>query len=140
MKFIILLLSFFTLISLSRSYSNSEYLTRIHNERYYQDYFADSINAKSEVYMSDRTRLDIMTDEFAIEVDFANKWAESIGQSLHYASLTGLKPAVLLIVEDIKKDKKYLDRLVPLCYKLDIKLYVIYSNLNTKEIKPTLTY
>ena len=35
--------------------------------------------------MPDGTRCDILTDTHAIEVDFADKWAEAIGQSLNYA-------------------------------------------------------
>lgn len=38
-----------------------------------------------EVVAPDGTRCDILTDEYAIEVDFANKWAEAIGQALNYA-------------------------------------------------------
>ena len=39
-----------------------------------------------EVVMKDGTRCDILTSTHAIEVDFAKKWAEAIGQSLNYAS------------------------------------------------------
>ena len=41
--------------------------------------------------MLDGTRCDILTDTHAIEVDFADKWAEAIGQSLKYATQTGKK-------------------------------------------------
>ena len=42
-----------------------------------------------EVVMKDCTRCDILTATHAIEVDFARKWAEAIGQSLNYAMHTG---------------------------------------------------
>ena len=35
--------------------------------------------------------MDCLTDECIIEVDFSNKWARSIGQSLYYAHITGGK-------------------------------------------------
>lgn len=47
--------------------------------------------------MPNGTRADCMTERLAIEVDFASKWAEAIGQSLNYAAVTGKQPAVILI-------------------------------------------
>ena len=38
------------------------------------------IGGKVEVVMKDGTRCDILTATHAIEVDFAKKWAEAIGQ------------------------------------------------------------
>ena len=55
----------------------------LHKESYYQNIFCDKMGGKTEVVLKDRTRIDCLTDKYAIEVDFANKWAESIGQSLH---------------------------------------------------------
>ena len=76
-------------------------------ERYYQEIFADEVNGSVEVVMSDGTRCDILTETHAIEVDFARKWAEAIGQSLNYSTLTGKIPGVLLILEK-DSDEKYL--------------------------------
>jgi len=56
------------------------------SERYYQEKFAKEIGGQVEVVMKDGTRYDILTSTHAIEVDFAKKWAEAIGQSLNYAS------------------------------------------------------
>ena len=47
--------------------------------------------------MPDGTRCDILTDTHAIEVDFADKWAEAIGQSLNYAMQTGKKAGIVLV-------------------------------------------
>jgi hypothetical protein len=44
-------------------------------------------------------RIDCFNDEFAIEVDWANKWAESVGQSLYYAGATNRKPGIILLSE-----------------------------------------
>ena len=68
------------------------------SERYYQEKFAREIGGQVEVVMKDGTRCDILTSTHAIEVDFAKKWAEAIGQSLHYALHTRKRPAVALIV------------------------------------------
>lgn len=43
-------------------------------------------------------RIDVVTQDFAIEVDFIQKWHEGIGQALHYGSATGKRPALVLIV------------------------------------------
>ena len=60
--------------------------------------------------MPDGTRCDCLTDTHAIEFDFGNNWAESIGQSAHYSLQTKKKPGVVLILEKIK-DRKYWIRL-----------------------------
>lgn len=107
---------------------------RINKEVYYQDYFANEINGKTEYVLFDRTRVDILTFEYAIEVDFANKWAEGIGQCLYYSLVTDKKPGVLLIMEYPEKDKKYLNRLIEVSNKYNIKIWTIDSNNNISVI------
>ena len=68
------------------------------SERYNQEKFAREIGGQVEVVMKDGTRCDILTATHAIEVDFAKKWAEAIGQSLNYAMHTGKRPGVALVV------------------------------------------
>lgn len=63
-----------------------------------------------EYVLPDKTRIDCLTDEYAIEYDYAKKWAESIGQSLYYAKMTGKKPAVAIIVAD-SSELKYVNRI-----------------------------
>lgn len=64
----------------------------------------------------------IAMGSYAVEVDFADKWAEAIGQSMHYARLTGKEPAVLLILEK-KGDERYLQRLEQTAYW--IRVFII---------------
>lgn len=68
------------------------------------------IGAEVEFRLEDGTRVDCLTDEYAIEVDWAHKWAEAIGQSLYYADQTGRKPGILLIVGC--HDWRYVTRLL----------------------------
>lgn len=63
-----------------------------------------------EYRLPDKTRIDCLTDEYAIEFDWAKKWAESIGQSLYYAEMTGKKPAVAIILRS-SNDEKYIKRI-----------------------------
>ena len=96
-----------------------------HNEKYYQTILCNELDGVMEQSLLDRTRIDCLTDEYAIEVDFSKKWAESVGQSLYYAEMTGKKPAIALIVRDNKKDKRHLKRLRVLANKYDIKIFEI---------------
>ena len=58
---------------------------------------------RAEVRLADRTRVDCLTDEYAIEADFAGKALkpyEALGQAVHYSRMTGKKPGMLLIVTE----------------------------------------
>ena len=96
------------------------------SERYYQEKFANEIGGKVEVVMKDGTRCDILTATHAIEVDFAKKWAEAIGQSLNYAMQTGKRPGVALIVLS-PSDNKYIERVrkINAEYGLGLTIYPI---------------
>ena len=96
----------------------------LHYEKYYQKKLCTTLGGTMEVVLQDRTRVDCLTQRYAIEVDFAKKWAESIGQSLYYASLTGKEPAIGLII-DLPKEQRYLKRIKRLCELYDIKLFLI---------------
>lgn len=76
-----------------------------------------------EYILEDRTRVDCLTPEFAIEVDFAHKWAEAIGQSLYYGHMTGRKPGVLIIVGD--GEHRFIRRFHNATIGLDIQLFTI---------------
>jgi hypothetical protein len=95
----------------------------IYNERYYQSKLCEKLNGKMEYILRDRTRVDCLTDEYAIEVDFAKKWAEGIGQSLYYAHMTHRKPAIGFIMS--KDDNRFLKRLQVIADKFNIKIYKI---------------
>lgn len=75
-----------------------------------KDFVDNYCSGYVEYTLPDKTRVDCLTDEYAIEFDFAKKWAESIGQSLYYAKQTGKKPAVAIILKK-QSDKKYVQRI-----------------------------
>lgn len=52
---------------------------RLNSEAYYQKIAAEKCNGETDVTMPDGTRCDIVAETHAIEVDFAEKWGESIG-------------------------------------------------------------
>jgi hypothetical protein len=96
-----------------------------YKEKHYQTLLCNELDGVMEQSLLDRTRVDCLTDVYAIEVDFAKKWAESVGQSLYYAEMTGKKPAVGFIVRDNKKDRRHLKRLEVLAKKYHIKIFKI---------------
>lgn len=95
-------------------------------EQYYQNIWCSRFYGVSEVKLPDKTRVDCVTKHYAIEFDFADKWAEGLGQSLHYARMTGKTPAVVLIIED-PADFVYYKRLKPLAKQTGVKLWYIKS-------------
>ncbi len=76
-----------------------------------------------EFVNSDFTRVDCLTARHAVEFDFANKWAESIGQALHYQLMTGKRAKVVLILEHPKKQMVYFERVKKLAeiYDFDVE-------------------
>ena len=82
----------------------------LHPEKYYQDLWCTDQGGRAEVVMSDKTRCDCLTDTHAVEVDFARKWYEALGQSLYYSMQTGKRAGILLIIES-DDDLKYWFRL-----------------------------
>ena len=82
----------------------------LHPEKWYQEKWCDAKGGKTEVVFEDRTRCDCLTNSHAIEFDFGKKWAESIGQALHYSIETGKRAGVVLILEK-SGDYKYWSRL-----------------------------
>ena len=85
--------------------------------------------------MKDGTRCDILTATHAIEVDFAKKWAEAIGQSLNYALHTGKRAGVALIVLS-PSDKKYIERVRKISaeYSLGLTIYSIDGGGASKSL------
>ena len=70
----------------------------------------------------DGSRVDILTQKYAYEVDWSSKWAEAVGQSLYYAAATGKKPAIILLMKDRKAEQKYYLRCLVVCSRHDIHL------------------
>lgn len=81
-----------------------------HLESWYADALAVELSAKTEVRMRNGTRCDVLSSTHSVEVEFAEKWCESIGQALNYASQTGRRGAVALILES-DSDERFLVRL-----------------------------
>lgn len=119
------------LVTLFVGLSANAYITHEHNEYSYQKAWAEKHNAIMEYKLDDGTRVDCLTSTHAIEFDFANKWAESVGQALYYAIKTGKKPMVILILENPQKQMLYFNRVKKLAnaYNFEVQ-YVTKDILN----------
>ena len=82
-----------------------KYVIHHHSESSYQHAWCSAHNGIEEFENSDKTRVDCLTDTHAIEFDFADKWAESVGQALHYSYMTGKRAKVVLILENPEKQR-----------------------------------
>ena len=91
-------------------------------EAYYVNQWCTSDFGRKEAVLWDLTRVDCLAKDYAIEFDFARKWAEAVGQSLYYSKMTGKKPAIALILTSIT-DYRYLKRIERL--DNDIKVFLI---------------
>lgn len=105
-----------------------------HNEASYQNAWCSANGGVTEYENNDFTRVDCLTATNAVEFDFANKWAESIGQALHYQLMTGKRAKVVLILEDPQKQMVYYKRVKALAlkYNFDVE-YVTPAILNLKN-------
>ena len=92
-------------------------------EREYQAEWCSAVGGETEHRLPDGTRVDCLTDVYAIEFDFASKWAESIGQSLYYGICTDRKPDVVLILEK-ESDARYLPRIETVAEEHGITVWI----------------
>ena len=81
-------------------------------------------NFTNLIKTTNRTRVDCLLTEYAIEFDFADKWAEAIGQALYYGEATNRTPGIVLIMENPVRDLKYLIRMFRAIQSSGIKIRV----------------
>ena len=96
----LLTLIFFVLTTSAYTQSSPRY------EKDYADYIQSLIGGEREVQVVGG-RADLVTDEYAIEIEWAPKWKEAIGQCLWYAMNTGKKPGIILIIENPNQFKYF---------------------------------
>ena len=117
---------------LSQKHINKEF---VYQNKFCETLTNNGVNNLKEVRLIDNTRCDIVTEEHAIEVDFASKWGESIGQSLHYGLILHKKAGILLIIES-EKDFKFLQRLLVTAKVYNITVWTINDKFKINQIKP----
>ena len=123
-KIIILFLLFLFILPASAKH--------VHPEKYYQKQWCDAHKGKMEYRLKDGTRVDCLTDKYAVEVDFAKKYHECLGQAQHYSARTGKQGACILIVEELN-DLKYVHALRKTIYKKKLNVRSLIKQ--TEEFK-----
>lgn len=105
-----------------------------HVEKVYQNSTCKSLGGQEEVVTDSGTRCDCLTPTYAIEYDFAHKYAESIGQSINYAFHFDRKPGIVLIIED-QSDKHFLEELLweNDVAKLNITIWSVDQSMKLKQ-------
>ena len=88
--------------------------------------WCDSRGGIVEFRTKDGTYVDCLTDTYAVEAEFDNKWKEAIGQSLHYAESTNRRAAIQFIKRQNSR-KDYYGEMVRVInkYQLPITIYTI---------------
>ena len=101
----------------------------LHHEKWYQDKWCIEHGGRTNVRMPDGTYCDCITDEYAIEFDFAPKWAEALGQSLNYGLQSNRQAAIVLILES--------DRQLPLWIRLNSVIQNFHLPITTWSLSPS---
>ena len=94
---------FILLLTINTAYAKK------YKESHYQATDCKIRGGKTEVVIKGG-RIDCETKHFVIEYDFADKWAECLGQALFYSAAKDKFGICSLILES-KKDFKYIDKL-----------------------------
>lgn len=68
------------------------------DERTWQDRYCEGMEL--EKHLPSGGYVDCLSPQYAIEVEWAEHWAEAVGQSLYYASATGRKPGIILLCRE----------------------------------------
>lgn len=67
------------------------------HEADYVDRWCEDAGGAAEYRLPDRTRVDCLLDDYAIEFDWTAKWGECIGQAAFYGEMTKKKSVCILI-------------------------------------------
>jgi len=93
----------------------------LHKEAAYRDAWC---KGRTEVTLHDGSRVDCLTENYAVEFDFAPKAFEALGQAIHYARASGTDPAIVLIIEQ-ESDWRFYKRVRRTAAKRGVKLWYI---------------
>ena len=122
-------------------------------ESLWRDALATLLRGRTEVRIPEG-RVDVLTDEEAIEVDFQHKWKEGLGQCLVYARATGRRPVLALITygENAGETTRHTEALFAVaeehCASNGVRLVVLRPSRNdefvradpTKKGRPIVTH
>mgnify|MGYP000707675155 CR=1 FL=1 len=102
-------------------------IVQARSESYYQRLYCSGMELEHQ--LPSGGRVDCLSPEYAIEMDWAEKWAEAVGQSLYYARATERDPGIILLCpsSDIHAEglcRSYLYRLADALSQIEGKVAV----------------
>ena len=86
-----------------------------------------------EAPLWDRSRVDLLGPDMAIEVDWSSKWAEGVGQALYYGVIADRQSGLILLLKDGQsaKNRLYLMRAKAACMAAGVALFIYDCNERT---------
>lgn len=108
-------------------------------EAAWRDALAERLGGQTEVPIEGGC-VDVLTDAWAIELDWPHKWHEGLGQALHYAEMTGRQGVLALISyaqgpdQLHERSRQRLEMVERLCRKHGVQLIVLFPSRG-EEIK-----
>jgi len=91
-------------------------------------WLADRMGGVAEYRLPCRSRVDILTDTLAIEVDWVKKWPEACGQATYYSVITNRQGAILLLLRGKPTEDRYLMRARQACERLSLPVFTWKTN------------
>ena len=88
-----------------------------------EEFISPLFGGRTEVRLWDGVRVDVLTPDHAIEVDWAKNWHEGVGQALLYSEFTGLEPGLVLLVPDWDADSRHIYRAQVACARAGVRLW-----------------
>ena len=90
-------------------------------------WLAEEYGCECEVVLEDGSRADLVSRDYAVEVEWCEKWKEAPAQAVLYSVWTGKKPAVILLAGkgDAAAEKVSILRCKLVCERLGVKLAVV---------------
>lgn len=87
-------------------------------ERDWTRHMADQMGGQAEHRLPDGSRVDVLTETTAWEIDWAEKHPEAVGQALFYAISTNKRPGIVLLMrgDRAKAEENYLEALAVVAY------------------------
>ncbi len=116
-------LSILILLALITTFSTAFSQSKDWNENEHADFIQQLIGGERE-YSVESGRIDLLTEEYAFEVEWANKWKDAIGQAIWYGLQTNKKSGIILILKS-KEDYKYY---------IQLNSALTYANLNEQIV------
>jgi hypothetical protein len=108
-------------------------------EATWRDALAEDIQGKTEFYI-EGGRIDVLTQQRAIELDWPHKWHEGLGQALHYAYATGKRGTLALIERNLKgpeelsrRSRERFELIEDVCRANNIDLFLLFPRQNVSQ-------